>query len=264
MEPKNFVHGSVFEECGDSFLGQTAYKPIEDEGLRQKAEDAYIFWLSRSWTDKMIPVLDMYNHRNGVSKNVESTTAHFDDGAITAFALRDIESGEQLQNTYSECMDEDCAWGEMQYTYLTQQIYVDYGFLELYPRRWLLGTDESDVIAEVDQDLRTGRKSFKWIFETPSEAIFQWISHQLKRLRSIDANVRDRISKHRTKGAGGKALRHNIQHEADSLVELYEGYIEILEMALEHKDGDIGVTREQFAQDLQNVRKETQSRYDEL
>jgi len=254
LEPEYYGHDSVFEDCGESFLAPHKNTPLADAALRRRAEDAHLFWVSRSWTDKMIPVLDMYNHRNGASKNVESTAVHRDDSDITAYALRDIRAGEQLQNTYSECMDEDCGWGDIQYTYLTHNIFADYGFLELYPRRWQL----EGAIAEIDEDLETHEKTFRWIFDRPSHDTLRWISLQLARLRTIEKGVRADVAGHRASGAGGE---HNIGHEADSLLELYEGYVEVLEMAVEHGDDPVGVTRRQFERELRAARAAAQ--YDE-
>merc|ERR1712176_813597 len=140
--------------------------------------DAYMYWVSRSWTDKMVPVLDMYNHRNGESLNVESTSASVGD--VTAFAMRDIKAGEQLQNTYSECQDHECNFGEITYSYDTTKIFRDYGFLEFYPRRWPMDPQGQDVIAEIDEDLSTGEKSFKWVFNRPNKETISWMGDQLE------------------------------------------------------------------------------------
>jgi len=248
LRPLHFVKHSVFDVCGDSFRAEYKGVELEDEDLRQQAEDAYLFYISRSWTDKMVPVLDMYNHRNGASLNVESTTAHDTSADVTAFAIRDIKAGEQLQNTYSECMDKDCEFGGIKYEYTTAEIFVDYGFLELYPRRWPL----DDLIAEVDEDLVTGEKSFQWIFETPSEETAQWMESHLSRLRSIEADVRESISEHKSH----KGAKHqDIDHEAYSLLELFEGYVEVLELGLKHKNDDPGVTEVQFTEELRERRR---------
>ena len=247
LEPSDFEKPSVFMKCGENFRADLEMEELEDPALRQQAEDAYMFYISRSWTDKMVPILDMYNHRNGASLNVESTTAHNDDD-ITAFALRDIKAGEQLQNTYSECMDHDCDFGELKYSYTTQMMYNDYGFLEFYPRRWQL----HDVIAEVDEDLETGKKSFKWIFDSPSGTTIEWISKQLSRLRNMEKHFRKLVAQHKNSDAGEK--HNNIDHESDSLLELLEGYIEVFEMALEHKSHPVGVTVEQYANDIRTKR----------
>ena len=258
LGPSQFTKDSVFDRCGDNFRAEYSSDELEDEDLRQQAEDAFLFYISRSWTDKMVPVLDMYNHRNGASLNVESTTAHDTSADITAFALRDIKAGEQLQNTYSECMDLDCDFGGIKYEYSTVEIYVDYGFLELYPRRWPL-THRQDLVAEVDEDLATGEKSFQWIFETPTEETVKWMTSHLSRLRSIETNVRELVAEHKNhKGA----QHQNIEHEAYSLLELFEGYMEVLELGLEHKHEDPGVTEVQFEEDLRDRRRRV--RVDEL
>ena len=68
----------------------------------------------------MIPVIDMFNHRNGHHKNVEMTNA--DDSLLessnktmVAYALRDIKAGEQLVYTYNECLDTSCDYGGIKY-----------------------------------------------------------------------------------------------------------------------------------------------------
>ena len=250
LRPHNFEQVGVFERCGSNFRATLETEELEDEDLMQRAEDANLFFISRSWTDKMVPVLDMYNHRNGASLNVESTSAH-NDKDITAFALRDIKAGEQLQNSYSECMDHDCDFGEIKYSYDTSLIFNDYGFLEFYPRRWPLGKQK--VIAEIDEDLETGKKSFQWIFDTPTRETILWMEQQLARLKGMEPKLRKMIAKHKTSNAGEK--HNNIQHEADSLLEYYEGYMEVFEMALEHKDDPVGVSEEQFEEDLEAARR---------
>lgn len=259
LEPRGFIRPGVFDECGESFLGETDDSPLEDSDIRQQAEDAYLFWLSRSWTDKMIPVIDMYNHCNGKSKNVETTSAHYTDDDITAYAIRDIQAGEQLQISYSECMDKSCDWGAIQYNYVTQPIFTDYGFLEKYPRRWELGA-KGNVIAEID--INNGQKTFHWIFKRPSEKTIQWISNQLERLHAINDKFQEDVANHKITPADATASHHNIEHEADTLLELYEGYVEVLEMALEHKDDPVGVTSTQFYNNLKASRKEAD--FDEL
>ena len=97
LEPRKIEMSSVFEQCD----GQWKKKFLEsmDRPTKQRYEDAYIFWVCRSWTDKMVPILDMINHRNGKWLNVESTTAHSGKD-IQVYAKRDIVKGEQL---YSKC-----------------------------------------------------------------------------------------------------------------------------------------------------------------
>ena len=259
LEPRYFEQPDVFDVCDKNFRAGMKDEELEDEDVRQHAQDAFLYYISRSWTDKMVPVLDMYNHRNGKSLNVESTTAHTDED-ITAFALRDIKAGEQLQNTYSECMDHDCDFGEIKYSYDTAKIFNDYGFLEFYPRRWPLNPEGQNVIAEIDEDLETGAKSFQWIFQTPSPDTIEWVTSQLAHLRKIEEPLRKRVEEHKRSKAGGK--HNNIEHEADSLLEIFEGYIEVLDMALKHKNDPVGVSPDQFEEELGLARN--QARYEEL
>mmetsp|Transcript_6235 Transcript_6235/g.13590 ORF Transcript_6235/g.13590 Transcript_6235/m.13590 type:complete len:446 (-) Transcript_6235:1424-2761(-) len=68
----------------------------------------------------MVPIYDMYNHRNGKYNNMQT------DGTIggkyTIRASRDIEAGEQVYNTYGQSG-----------TWVT---FNNFGFVEDYPQRW--------------------------------------------------------------------------------------------------------------------------------
>ena len=255
LEPRDFGKPDVFESCGKNFRAKLASQEVEDEDERQHAQDAFLFYISRSWTDKMVPVLDMYNHRNGKWLNVESTSAHDLDSDITAYALRHIKAGEQLQNSYSECMDHDCTFGQIKYSYISSSIFNDYGFVEFYPRRWPMNPDiQEELVAEVEEDLETGQKSFQWIFETPSQSTLEWMEAQLERLKVTEQDFRKAVANHRNNSeAGGR--HNNIEHEADSLLELFEAYVEVLEMGLKHQADEVGVTYEQFEKDLQEARR---------
>jgi hypothetical protein len=98
LYPKKFEKGQrkVLSFCKE-YIDAKDIQNIDKE-THQRWQDAYIFWLSRSWTDKMVPILDMINHRNGKWLNVESTTAHSGED-IRVYALRDIGKGEQLWST---------------------------------------------------------------------------------------------------------------------------------------------------------------------
>jgi hypothetical protein len=98
------------------------------------------------------------------------------------------------------------------------------------------------------------RKVFKWIFETPNNLTLRWIQEQLSRLQTIESKVHDGITTLRQQQQHQLLVHqkhnHNIKHEIDTISELYEGYIEVLTLALEHKNDPIGVTEEQFQQEL--------------
>jgi hypothetical protein len=367
LEPTNFhLHGSVFDACRNhifptpppstsSTSTSTSISPEQQQQQQHKQhiEDAYLFYISRSWINAMIPVIDMVNHRNGHHKNVEMTNADdslleesassSNNNTMIAYAFRDIKAGEQLVYTYSECLDDSCDFGGLKYAYTTQDIFRDYGFTELYPRRYVLGggiktsgndnsgvypfeddeddeddddeyngdedevEDEDDaaktktknekkcssdnvgggdghddqycsnnnnndnqnqhqrLVAEIDilydndnneindsNNEQKKMKVFKWIFETPNNLTLQWIQEQLSRLQIIESKVHDGITtlRQQQQQQQQQELHHNIQHEIDSILEFYEGYIEVLALALEHKNDPIGVTEEQFQQEL--------------
>ena len=125
-----------------------------------------------------------------------------------------------------------------------------------------MNVGDQGAIAEVDEDLSTGKKSFQWIFQTPSEQTIRWMEDQLERLRSIEAEFREKVAAHKTSGAGGS--HNNIPHEVDSLLELLEGYQEVLGMGLEHKSDPVGVSVEQFQIELDEARRSAEQYAEEL
>ena len=123
---------------------------------------------------------------------------------------------------------------------------------------------EIDVLYDNDNDnndsnnnSKNNRKVFKWIFETPNSLTLRWIQEQLSRLQVIESKVHDGIAtlgqqkQQQLLSSAHQKHNHNIQHEIDTISELYEGYIEVLTLALEHKNDPIGVTKEQFLQDVE-------------
>ena len=228
--------------------------------LRQRMEDAYLFLLSRGWYDKLLPVVDMFNHRNGRWRNVEVTT--IDDGDrkdVAAYAWKDISKGDQLQYTYSECMDDTCSYGGIKYGFSTQSIFSEYGFTELYPQRWVVRCEDDE---ELEQTLYTevtvdpddeSKLVFRWIFDTPNEASIEFIKNHLARLKSIESVVRNGVDELESVLLGedrtGTTI-HNIEHERESILEFYDAYVTMFELALEHKDDPVAVTNESFEEDL--------------
>lgn len=98
LYPKKFEKSQnrILIDCQNFIDRKDLVDMSKDTAERWK--DAFIFWVSRSWSDKMVPILDMINHRNGNWLNVESTTAHAGED-IRVYALRDIKRGEQLWST---------------------------------------------------------------------------------------------------------------------------------------------------------------------
>jgi hypothetical protein len=243
----------------------------EDDDLapdEEEAEDAYMFLVSRGWYDKLIPVVDMLNHRNGPGRNVEVTPIDDKTGEdVAAYAWRDITAGDQLQYTYSECMDATCGFGEWKYEINTQWIFVEFGFVELYPRRFVFDVDLAKTDTNYHQELtfeittehpndENSKRIFKWIAETPDEKSVAWMRKELARLKSIETRVRKEVSELERVllEEGGGSTVHNVEHERDTILEYYEAYLEAFELALEHKDDPVGITLDDFKKHLEKVR----------
>jgi len=258
LEPENFDdHYTVFELCGENFRGGASNDPLN------QANNAYLFLISRSWDDKMIPVLDMLNHRNGRWLNVELSTSVHDISTkmITAYVLRDVEAGEELYLTYTECMEDDCDYGRYAYQYSTQDILLDYGFVEFYPRRWRLGSigweRKDQIMAEIDENM-DGSKQFRWIFKQPSPQVIEWTTFHYNRLKSIETKLRKDVADLRTSHKTGRSdnSNNNIEHEADTVLEMFEGYLEVLQLALENKLDKVGVSQTEFEENIKQRQEE--------
>jgi len=109
--------------------------------------NAALMLVQRGWDSAMIPLYDMMGHRNGEYLNTESNTVHDLSKNAKIRALRDIEAGWELYGSYNMC--KDC--GGRKDTYGTQDILRDYGFVELYPQRWIFD-EVSFEINEIDND----------------------------------------------------------------------------------------------------------------
>ena len=283
LQPYGFEYDSIFDICSnvdDKNQPKDEDYPDEDhiyDVIRDDhqgiADDAYLFLVSRGWYDKLLPILDMFNHRNGPDKNVEITPANDeDDSDIAAYAARDISKGEQLQYSYSECMDVTCNFGRDRYSISTQFIFAEYGFVELYPQRWNMdnGLEEDDeeyqsLMIELTTDADDDAKmAFEWIYDVPNEKTIEWIQTHLARLKSIESRVREGVAELETvllgEGNGPTAtttttILHNIDHERDTILEYYEAYVQVFELALEHKDDPVAVTEESFLRELEALWK---------
>jgi len=121
LPPFHITDISFEEDCGG---GDGSTTPDEEE--------VYLLVLRRSWDDKMLPIYDMFNHRNGKWKNVDSNSAH-EGRDIRVFTTRSVKAGEQLYNSYNECAD--CT--SFSHTYALPEMVRDFGFVEEYPRRFV-------------------------------------------------------------------------------------------------------------------------------
>lgn len=92
---------------------------------------------------------------------------------------RRVEKGEQLVNSYNQC--ELC--GNRFYDYTTIDIFLDYGFVESYPQKWMI--DEVRLKFEVmePEDGSDGLK-IKWTMP-PSVWGVAWLKDEVARLRQF-------------------------------------------------------------------------------
>eukprot|EP00546_Thalassionema_frauenfeldii_P019363 CAMPEP_0178906010 /NCGR_PEP_ID=MMETSP0786-20121207/6593_1 /TAXON_ID=186022 /ORGANISM="Thalassionema frauenfeldii, Strain CCMP 1798" /LENGTH=1330 /DNA_ID=CAMNT_0020577681 /DNA_START=56 /DNA_END=4048 /DNA_ORIENTATION=+ len=168
-------------------------------------EDAYDLVISRGWTDIMIPIYDMINHRNGHWHNCEATDAHNGED-VTVYAFRDIEEGEQLYLSYNECLVSDCEGLFNEYG--IQEILVDHGIVEDFPQRFIFELDNfyqetKTIVFDLDRALKTdpydssqNRTDFVIVWRTDVSLDYQMVNNmwnQLKRLRDLDGFITENV-----------------------------------------------------------------------
>ena len=225
-EPRYF--GSV-ERC------KTMENMLEDTELFGLLRAAMRIVDSRGWDGVLAPVGDMANHRNGHGHNMDQLQDSAVDKNIRLVALRDIQAGEQLHLSYNQCPDQTC-YGQ-EYTYTTQHIFGDYGFVELFPQRWRFNTtadgseillfdieerfdgNNSNINSNINDDKNYDKYIVRWIFGTPKEEQMEWLEIHLMRLY----RMRDSVM--------FKANRLDDSHEANMAIEYYKALIRALELA---------------------------------
>lgn len=113
-------------------------------------------------------------------------------------ATRDIDAGEQLQNSYNQCQ-----WcqiyknpGQAEWFQVTPQIFELYGFVEFMPQRWAIphvrllfdidevDEDEADFPGELEIDF----------IVPPSPAGLQFLHERLLFLREIEIRIKENES----------------------------------------------------------------------
>ena len=204
LEPQDITDTSFFTSClnNDGGIDYTKF----DEDKRQPFEFAYATALSRSRDDKLVPLLDMFNHHGGDKFNVDSSTVHQQKGDddnkdmkytseyINVYAKRDIHMGEQLYINYMECTDEYLRRHENHLSKLLR----DHGFVEDYPQRWSIPTPvqrshfgENNVPHEIIFDIiKVDDDAYELKWEAPAEApayptIFAHLQKELTRIEDI-------------------------------------------------------------------------------
>jgi spermidine synthase/S-adenosylmethionine/arginine decarboxylase-like enzyme len=141
-----------------SWLEEDWYDSCHGDPNDTLAAHAAMQVVSRADDELLIPVYDMYNHRNGPWYNTHMKLNRGVNHQVTA--RRDIQPGEQIHNSYNMC--DEC--GGRRDSYGTGEIFRDYGFVEEFPQRWdlddlgvmfdLFKTDDGSIIVSWDEGNR--------------------------------------------------------------------------------------------------------------
>jgi len=253
LPPSGFGKGSYRQACGDYIDDEEEDSTTipKFDASPELFEAAFRIVLSRGWHHVMVPVYDMVNHRNNANANTDAnndantngkisighnidrsaggynnkeTTQELDldvDGDFHIVALRSIPAGHQLHNSYNQCHDATCA--EIDMSYVTPQIVLDYGFVESYPRRFAFHTGKDTgnpylgIVVEVTDD-----KKVSWLEPLSSRHLSahqsNWLQIELERLVAMKTRLTERIDTHPN------------EHEAATALEYYHALEEVLQL----------------------------------
>jgi len=113
-----------------TWLDEDWYEDCDGDSKDELSAKAAMLVVSRGDDDLLVPVYDMYNHRNGKWYNTHMKVSRGVNYQITA--RKDIKPGEQIYNSYNMC--DNCDGRKDGYG--TPEIFRDYGFVEDFPQRW--------------------------------------------------------------------------------------------------------------------------------
>jgi len=217
LDPQEFGSGSFFENCD--------YDGEDADQRHDLLEASYRIVLSRGWHHVMVPVLDMVNHRNGDWLNVDRDPNSDNlevEGDYRIVALKDIPKGSQLHNSYNQCVDVTCSGTE--FTYITPQIFLDYGFVEQYPRRFAFDTgfeeedNELGLLIEIDEN-GDNELELSWLNGGPYWEEVEWLEEQKQRLDELDMEARTQNLPH--------------PHEASAAQDYYQSLLVAIDFAIQ-------------------------------
>lgn len=178
LPPEDLTEVSFENHCGEWY------------DTTDELEFAYLTTVSRAWSDKLVPIFDMINHRSGRFANVDSTSVHGPDD-VSVRATRDIVAGEQLYLSYMDCIDEKGFENE----YVLPQLLRDFGFVDQYPQRWIFPGEVDDngkgLVFDIDFAQPDGghAMALTWRTEEPTPKQQGFLKQQLGRLQSIKPYV---------------------------------------------------------------------------
>ena len=194
----------------------------KEEAELPHLDEAYAIWLRRAWEEKMLPLYDIVNHRNGNYTNVDITSPR-KKGDVQVFATRDIRAGEQLYGSYNNSTD-----SVYPLTYVLQHILRDFGFVEQYPRRWIFRPAGWDLVFELDEK-DSGELEVRWLQDERTwgppetwkeETVLRYFRGHLQRLKDLGQHVAEGLEKLKSR------------HERDTIEEFYQAKMTALQHAI--------------------------------
>lgn len=181
--------------------------------LRARGDDAYL-----------VPLYDMFNHRNGRYYNVHHRVE--DEEEYELIANRDIQKGEEMYNSYNLC--NRCT--SRGHTFDTIDMFSNYGFVEDYPRQFMIApvrmnfkiVEENEVYVKMNDasSFTTKTKKLKVKFAVPPSVWgLIYLEEEIKRLEQFKLDYVDEGSVK--------------QMELDSIWAFYDATLEAYKLALE-------------------------------
>lgn len=197
----------LLEKLEPPFLSEAAVYCGEEASTKEGRLAAELM-VQFAFQNRMIPIYDLYRHRNGQWLNTETETVPGEYFKVKA--LRDIKAGEPIYSSYNDC--KECPKDRGHYSVpgmsnfivrdfycqrstispcmrlVHTEIFRDHGFLEPYPQRWSIPgesahieytrnetgiIDEPEFIYDFETDLieRNNGKWF-WRFSEKSQIVF--------------------------------------------------------------------------------------------
>jgi spermidine synthase len=204
-----------------SWLEEDWYEDCHGDPKDELSGKAAMLVVSRADDDLLVPVYDMYNHRNGKYYNTIMKPDRGHNYEVTA--RKDIQPGDQIYNSYNMC--ETC--GGRKNGYGTPEVFRDYGFLEDFPQRW--NFEEQDFMFDLSVSETSGEIEVTWSEEDKPksdkdvEETKNAIMKELKRL------VKKRKLIWKTNFQNGKSAIK--ESEWNSLWEFHEAMVNALSYA---------------------------------
>jgi len=174
ISPPNYITTWLTEDWYDDCNGDP-----QDE-ISAKAA---MLVVSRADDELLVPVYDMYNHRNGIYYNTHMKVNRGMNYQVTA--RKDIQPGDQIYNSYNMC--ENC--GGRKDGYGTPEVFRDYGFVENFPQRW--NFEEFEFMFDLFEKEGGGPVQILWAKNSKPTSMDDineakgTILQELKRLRKI-------------------------------------------------------------------------------